>query len=619
VATALAPDPRAPPGATSRPVGRPQSLNEIIEQQSAIRAAATDRQYLYGVPMPAGPANVALRYRTSGSGGSVPPQSQQTKEAYATLLYTEDFLLGVRVLGESIRESGTSADMVALATRGISEASCDTLRADGWIVHRIDQIDNPAQRPGGGFPKNFFGVYSKLLMWGLTMYDKVIYLDADTIVVRNMDHLFQCPNLCVVVRHSERFNSGVMALRPSDDVLNDMLSKIHTLPSYTGGDQGFLNVYFSEFIDAKTFDPLARDFDPKQFAGSRVNRVGTGYNADMGLMALDGNNFKVDPKSIHVLHYTLGPLKPWDFWSDLIIVPSKLWVGFRRNLPVSPGGYKAGETAADTFTRWVLAPAPAIAVALVVRAFVARHRAQLKHRRRAAPPLRPAPPPGAAVGKLLALAAPLVEGIHEPRGGWSTTVFFQASCVVTCVASMGLSFALMDAVVPRKVVPRLGVFVAWEWVALLSCACLGAFCLGAYRLGHHVKRVDKEISAHLLAGRHPWLPSLWGAATIWAAYAVAFMGCPALGIDAFIPRVVLMLLLVMATFSVMVIAATYLGPRWYFAGRLDGTEARWGGGGPGAPGSRGEDPEGRGLFPPGNGGSDFEGWGGGGHSRRDGL
>lgn len=30
------------------------------------------------------------------------------KEAYATLLYSDDFLLGVRVLGQSLRETGTT-------------------------------------------------------------------------------------------------------------------------------------------------------------------------------------------------------------------------------------------------------------------------------------------------------------------------------------------------------------------------------------------------------------------------------------------------------------------------------------------------------------------------------
>jgi hypothetical protein len=40
-----------------------------------------------------------------GGGGEAPPRS---REAYVTLVYDESFLLGARVLGQSLRESGTS-------------------------------------------------------------------------------------------------------------------------------------------------------------------------------------------------------------------------------------------------------------------------------------------------------------------------------------------------------------------------------------------------------------------------------------------------------------------------------------------------------------------------------
>ena len=36
----------------------------------------------------------------------------------------------------------------------------------------------------------------------------MVYLDADTVAVRNMDELFLCDGLCGVLRHSERINTG---------------------------------------------------------------------------------------------------------------------------------------------------------------------------------------------------------------------------------------------------------------------------------------------------------------------------------------------------------------------------------------------------------------------------
>lgn len=98
---------------------------------------------------------------------------RQSEEAYATLLYSDGFLLGVRVLGQSIRESGTNRDMVALLTESVSPTAEATLRGDGWIIKRIALIANPGKRPEGGFPKFLFGAYSKLMMWDLVEYQKV--------------------------------------------------------------------------------------------------------------------------------------------------------------------------------------------------------------------------------------------------------------------------------------------------------------------------------------------------------------------------------------------------------------------------------------------------------------
>lgn len=48
-------------------------------------------------------------------------RSQSTKEAYVTLLYGDEFVLGVRVLGKSIRDTGSKKDMVVLVSDGVSD------------------------------------------------------------------------------------------------------------------------------------------------------------------------------------------------------------------------------------------------------------------------------------------------------------------------------------------------------------------------------------------------------------------------------------------------------------------------------------------------------------------
>lgn len=56
---------------------------------------------------------------SSSSAGAL--GSKSSKEAYVTLLYGDEFLLGVRVLGKSIRDTGSTKDMVALVSDGVSD------------------------------------------------------------------------------------------------------------------------------------------------------------------------------------------------------------------------------------------------------------------------------------------------------------------------------------------------------------------------------------------------------------------------------------------------------------------------------------------------------------------
>ncbi|KAM0038336.1 putative glucuronosyltransferase [Helianthus debilis subsp. tardiflorus] len=54
----------------------------------------------------------------------------------------------------------------------------------------------------------------------------VVYLDADIILVKIIDALFKCGKFCAILKHSERLNSGVMVVEPSEELFNDMVSKV---------------------------------------------------------------------------------------------------------------------------------------------------------------------------------------------------------------------------------------------------------------------------------------------------------------------------------------------------------------------------------------------------------
>lgn len=105
----------------------------------------------------------------------------------------------------------------------------------------IEPIRNPSAKKGSYNEWN----YSKLRVWQLSDYDKVIFIDSDIIVLKNLDSFFLYPQISASANDKMLFNSGIMVIEPSKCRLKDLMSKTSKLASYNGGDQGFLNEAFT--------------------------------------------------------------------------------------------------------------------------------------------------------------------------------------------------------------------------------------------------------------------------------------------------------------------------------------------------------------------------------------
>jgi glycogenin glucosyltransferase len=168
------------------------------------------------------------------------------KKAYATILCNgEAYLPGVEALGSSLKTSGTVKPMVVMVTPEVRPITRERLLAQGWKIHEIAPIPNPNAATQQMLPR-FGAAYTKLRAWQLTDFDKVVLLDADTIVMQNVDELFDRPELAAAPDFflPDRFNSGVMVLDPSEATFDRMVNALGQQPSYDGGDQGFLNLFF---------------------------------------------------------------------------------------------------------------------------------------------------------------------------------------------------------------------------------------------------------------------------------------------------------------------------------------------------------------------------------------
>ncbi|CAN4122693.1 unnamed protein product [Withania somnifera] len=220
-------------------------------------------------------------------------KNAESKEAYATVLHSSGkYVCGAITLAQSLVRTGTRRDLILLLDDTIAEPKRVALRKAGWKLRFIKRIRNPRAE------KDMYNKYnySKFRLWQLTDYDKVVFVDADIIVLRNMDILFQFPQLSATGNTGSIFNSGVMVIEPSNCTFNMFMQHTKDIISYNGGDQGFLNEIFV------WWHRLPR----------RINFFKNFENSNE--VSAKNQLFEADPPQLYAIHY-MG-LKPWVCYRD---------------------------------------------------------------------------------------------------------------------------------------------------------------------------------------------------------------------------------------------------------------------------------------------------------------
>ncbi|XP_016089567.1 glycogenin-1-like isoform X2 [Sinocyclocheilus grahami] len=114
----------------------------------------------------------------------------------------------------------------------------------------VDVLDSRDQTHLTWLRRPELGVtFTKLHCWTLTQYSKCVFLDADTLVLCNVDELFEYEELSAAPDPGwpDCFNSGVFVFRPSLNTHTQILEHTAQHGSFDGGDQGILNTFFSDW------------------------------------------------------------------------------------------------------------------------------------------------------------------------------------------------------------------------------------------------------------------------------------------------------------------------------------------------------------------------------------
>ncbi|TCT37298.1 glycosyltransferase [Martelella mediterranea] len=197
--------------------------------------------------------------------------------AFVTLVTNNDYAMGALALARSIFLTGTPADVVVLYTGGtpdaalkpLEEIGCRLIAADHLPTsdafnarHARKEIHGNAPFTKGRKPEFHTPLdnFCKLRLWQLVEYSATVFIDADALVLQNIDKLFfypefsAAPNVYETIADFHRLNSGVFVARPSEATFEAMLEALDATDAFwRRTDQTFLQAFFPDWHGLPVF------------------------------------------------------------------------------------------------------------------------------------------------------------------------------------------------------------------------------------------------------------------------------------------------------------------------------------------------------------------------------
>lgn len=242
--------------------------------------------------------------------------------AYVTLLINESYVPGALVLAKALRSNGTKFKLaILLDTSTVSAYSQKLIKElyDDIIEINDDKIFMPVDLVARKLGRPQLAVtLTKILIWQLVQYKQIVYLDADTVPLKSLDHLFerfasQKPTEVVAspdIGWPDVFNSGFMVIKPDPSVYAFIknYSEQGENVSYDGADQGLLNEVF-HLQDHEGYNWIRLPFV---------------YNMTPSTLYQNSPAIERFLYDIHLVHF-VGAIKPWLYGSQTGTMFHDMW------------------------------------------------------------------------------------------------------------------------------------------------------------------------------------------------------------------------------------------------------------------------------------------------------
>lgn len=164
--------------------------------------------------------------------------SRKNNVTWLTIVVNDEFAIPALVLGLSIQTFSCQRNMVALISDTLSTETHRALQKIGWDTRIVEAMDcdwletkyNAIDYRAFTGEAGIKGTHTRFHAWNYTEFSKIIYVDADYMLMTNIDQLFDIPGDFAATPCSRPgvvdpcFNAGLMVFRPDVQQYQDILS-----------------------------------------------------------------------------------------------------------------------------------------------------------------------------------------------------------------------------------------------------------------------------------------------------------------------------------------------------------------------------------------------------------
>ena len=219
------------------------------------------------------------RQRCSPTGRGAAPFKRY---AVTTMVSSPEYVAGANVLFYSLKKYlapavAAQTDFFALLIEEHGDANDGVARKlRGWGVCYVPLIPPPFE---GAVPfERFREQFTKLVLWNMTQWERVLYLDSDTLAVGDVSPLLTTPRAPFAAvrdwedgRVQQHFNMGVASLAPDRDEFGRLDAARRTKRDYRMqmAEQGLLN---SLYTARSGFEPFPFEYNGNLAAAAQSPR-----------------------------------------------------------------------------------------------------------------------------------------------------------------------------------------------------------------------------------------------------------------------------------------------------------------------------------------------------------